>query len=139
MTTPPRPTSNWEAATEAAIRISIAAGEFADLPGTGQPIPGLDGAHDELWWVKQKLAAEQVDTLPPSLRLRRERELTIEAAMACESEARVRTLVSELNDKIRKMNKYGTTGPPTSLMPVDIDRFVERWRAARNLPGATAD
>ncbi len=125
-----RVTSNWEAATEAAIRESLERGEFDGLPGQGQPIAGLDQPHDELWWVKQKLAAERVEALPASLRLKRERELTLEAAQTARTEAKVRELLDELNGKIRTLNKYGSSGPPSTLMPVDVERFVERWRSA---------
>ncbi len=105
-----RPFSQWESATEAAIRDGIARGEFDALPGNGQPIDGLDQPHDELWWVRRKLAAERVDTLPPTLALRRERELVLEAAMQASSAERVRELVEELNVKIRRQNTYGATG-----------------------------
>ncbi len=127
----PRPTSNWEAATEAAIRQSLERGEFDGLPGHGRPIEGLDRPHDELWWVRKKLAEEQVDALPPALRLRRERELVLEAVAAARSEQRVRQLLDDLNAKIRKLNKYGASGPPSSMMPVDIDAAVEQWRTSR--------
>lgn len=127
----PRITPNWEAATEAAIRQSLERGEFDGLPGTGKPIDGLDRPHDELWWVRQKLAIEQVDTLPPALRLRREREVTLQAANASTNEAKVRQLLGDLNDKIRKLNKYGASGPPSTLMPVDIEAFVDEWRKLR--------
>ena len=125
-----RVTPNWEAATEAAIRESLERGEFDGLTGQGQPIAGLDQPHDELWWVKQKLAAEQIEALPASLRLRRERELTLEAARTARSEAKVRELLDELNGKIRTLNKYGASGPPSTLIPVDVEGFVDRWRRA---------
>ena len=105
-------------------------GEFDRLPGAGKPIAGLDGAHDELWWVRRKLAEEQVEALPRSLQLRRRRELTVAAAMACTDEGRVRTMLEELNTEIRTLNRYGAPGPPSTLMPLDVDEFVERWRSA---------
>lgn len=80
--------------------------------------------------MKQKLAAEQIEALPASLRLRRERELTLEAARTARSEAKVRELLDELNGKIRTLNKYGASGPPSTLMPVDVEGFVDRWRRA---------
>jgi hypothetical protein len=34
------------------IREAIAAGELDNLPGLGQPIPGIDDPYDPMWWVK---------------------------------------------------------------------------------------
>jgi hypothetical protein len=55
---------------ETRIREAQEAGEFEDLPGLGQPIPGIDGVEDELWWVKQKLRREKISLLPPALEIR---------------------------------------------------------------------
>ena len=34
------------------IREAIAAGEFDDLPGTGEPIPGAGTRDDTGWWIR---------------------------------------------------------------------------------------
>jgi hypothetical protein len=34
------------------IREAMEAGEFDDLPGVGQPIPGAGTVDDEMWWVR---------------------------------------------------------------------------------------
>ncbi len=106
-------------------------GEFDRLPGTGQPIAGLDGPHDELWWVKDKLRREQIATIPPSLAVRRDRDQLREHLHTFVSERAVREAVEELNERIRRLNRYGSpSGPPTSLMPQDVEEYVARWRDA---------
>ena len=37
------------------IREAMEAGEFEDLAGTGQPIPGAGTVDDEMWWVRSWL------------------------------------------------------------------------------------
>ena len=46
-------------------------------------------------------------------------------------ESEVRKLVEAINAKIRKVNSTATAGPPSTLVPLDVDRVVDRWRAAR--------
>ena len=111
----------------------MARGEFDRLPGHGRPIEGLDAPHDELWWVKDKLRREQVSTVPPSLAVRRDRDVLLAHLAEFPSEQAVRDAVGELIDRIRTLNRYGSpSGPPTSLMPQDVDDIVARWRAARD-------
>lgn len=125
----PRLGPRWEDAVEKSIRDAMARGEFDQLPGKGKPIDGLDGPHDELWWVKDKLRREELATLPPSLAVRRDRDDLLEALPTFRTERAVREAVEELNERIRKLNRYGSpSGPPTSLMPQDVDAIVERWR-----------
>jgi hypothetical protein len=38
---------------ERQIRLAMERGEFADLPGHGEPIDGLEETYDPLWWVKR--------------------------------------------------------------------------------------
>lgn len=37
---------------ERVIREAMAAGDFEDLPGLGEPIPGAGTRDDDLWWVR---------------------------------------------------------------------------------------
>lgn len=114
------------------IRDAQSRGEFDDLPGKGKPLRGLDGPHDELWWVKQWLAREGVSYLPAPLALRLEAEKLIDGLDRLSSELVVRQAVEELNGRIRHENRMpAMTGPPTTLMPLDVDGLVERWRVGR--------
>ena len=49
-----------ESVVERQIRLAMARGEFADLPGAGEPIEGLDETYDPLWWVKRWTEREGV-------------------------------------------------------------------------------
>jgi len=106
-------------------------GEFDDLPGAGKPIAGIDGPHDDLWWVKQLMEREQLSWAPATLVLRRDVERALERLGEIPSERMVRSLFDDLNARIRKANSQATSGPPTTLLPLDVDRIVDRWRLDR--------
>ncbi|GAB3300533.1 DUF1992 domain-containing protein [Epidermidibacterium keratini] len=106
-----------------------AAGKFDDLPGKGKPLDLSDT--DELWWVKKLMKREGVHYLPPTLALRKEAELTLEAIGQMDDEADVRRALTELNAKIREAIRTPQSGPPLRLSPYDVDRVVGDWRAAR--------
>jgi len=109
-------------------------GEFDNLPGAGKPLQGLDGQHDELWWVRQWLVREGVSYLPPPLALRLEAEKLLEGLDRLSSEDAVRRAFGELNERICHANRMpAIVGPPTTLMPLDVDALVERWRTSRSL------
>jgi len=123
---------NWETAVERSIREAVEGGEFTGLPGAGRPIDALDGPRDELWWVKDKLRRENLHVVPPSLDVRRDGEQLLASLATFHTESELRAPVGELNDRIRTLNRLGSpTGPPTSLMPQDVDDIVARWRAVR--------
>ena len=66
------PGASWESWVEQKIRAGMEDGAFEKLPGKGKPIPGLTEAHDDDWWVKDKLRRERVSFLPPTLAVRKE-------------------------------------------------------------------
>jgi hypothetical protein len=119
----------WESAVEQQIRDGIARGEFADLPGKGKPLEGLAADHDEDWWLKAKLRAERLSYLPPTIRIRKEVEEAREAIAAASKESVVRRIVEDINVRIRDINRRGAEGPPSSVMPLDVEAEVARWRA----------
>jgi hypothetical protein len=51
----PDATDRPESTAERLIREAIEAGDFNDLPGTGEPIPGAGTVDDDLWWVRSWL------------------------------------------------------------------------------------
>jgi hypothetical protein len=119
----------WESAVEQQIRDGIARGEFADLPGRGRPLEGLAADHDEDWWLKAKLRAERLSYLPPTIRIRKELEEAREAMAAASNESVVRRIADDINVRIRDINRRGAEGPPSSVMPLDVDAEIARWRA----------
>ena len=126
------PGVSFETWVDRQIREARERGEFDDLPGAGKPIKGLDDPPDELWWVKQLLQREGISVTPPTLKLRKDVETAMQRLAELPDEATVREIVARLNVRIRETNRLPTSGPPSSLMPLDADRVVDRWRAERS-------
>jgi hypothetical protein len=118
----------WHLLAEQRIRAAQAAGEFDRLPGLGRPIPGIDEPYDELWWVKQKLKREQIQSLPPALVLRRDVEDTLKRVESLTCEDQVRSELTALNARIRQLSFAVTWGPPVDVQPLDVEETVSRWR-----------
>ncbi len=128
-----RPTlSDWENSVERQIREGIERGEFDNLPGAGKPLAGLDAPHDEEWWIKEKLRREKVSHLPPALAVRKELEVAHDRIAAATSEVTVRRIVAEINERIVYVNSRSTAGPPSTLMPLDVEVVLHRWRVAQS-------
>ena len=104
-------------------------GRVLKVAGAGKPIPGLGGAHDEMWWLKQLLKREQLSVTPAVLAVRKELEDARERIAKQTSEDAVRRIVGAINHKIAEANATATTGPASTLVPLDEDRVVARWRA----------
>jgi hypothetical protein len=43
----------------------------------------------------------------------------------------VRSALEALNERIRHVNRTTVSGPPSTMMPLDVERVVARWRSAR--------
>jgi len=116
---------------EAQIQAAQRAGAFTDLPGAGKPIPGIDRPQDEMEWIVKRLRCENIDlasVLPPALALAKEVELLPERVQKLTSEAQVRDLVEDLNERIRYAPAPTQDGPPFRVRTVNVDAAVERWR-----------
>ena len=124
----------WESWIDHQIRLGMERGEFENLPGKGKPLAGIDEPHDDDWWIKQKLKREEVSVLPPTLALRKELDDVRAEIAATDSEATVRRLVAAINERIVRVNRLATSGPPSTLMPLDVERTVREWRAAQPRP-----
>lgn len=122
---------SWESWVDRQIQQGRADGHFDDLPGTGKPLTGLDGPRDDDWWLKSKLRAERLSYLPPTLRVRRELEEAREAIAAARREDVVREIIADINDRIRTVNRLGAEGPPSTVMPIDVEATVAKWREGR--------
>ena len=122
---------SWESWIDRQIREAQQRGEFDNLPGAGKPIDGLDRPHDEMWWVRKLLKKENLSFTPPTIALRKSVEDFLDRVGEQESEAAVRLLASTLNAKIADANSKATSGPPSNLMPLDVERVVATWRNLR--------
>ena len=114
----------WESWIDRQIRQATERGEFDDLPGAGRPIPDLDKAFDELWWVKDKLRREGLTYMSPTVAMRKEAHDAYEAALDARSEAEARRILRAVNDKIRAANRTGIDGPSLMLVPHDIEAVI---------------
>lgn len=43
----------------------------------------------------------------------------------------MRVIITEINEQIRYVNSHVVHGPPSTLMPLDVERTVARWREGR--------
>ena len=119
---------SWESWVDGLINQARERGDFDNLPGTGKPIASLEQSTDELWWVRQLLKREGISVTAPSLALRKAVEDILERVPTMKSERHVREALTEINTRIREANRVPLDGPPSSLMPLDIERVVQSWR-----------
>jgi len=54
--------NRFESLSERLIREAMEAGEFDDLPGEGNPLPGAGTPDDDNWWVRSWLERNGVDS-----------------------------------------------------------------------------
>src|SRR2546423_263442 len=119
---------SWESWVERLIREARERGDFDNLEGTGKPIASLEHSTDELWWVRPLLRRENISVMPPALALRKTVEETLERLPTVSSEQKVREVLTDLNTRIVDANRKPLDGPPSTLMPLDVDRIVDTWR-----------
>ena len=122
---------SWESWIERQIREAQERGDFADLPGAGQPIADLHAPRDENWWLKKKVERERIAALPPALAIRHERDEAMQRVTQAHTEAQVREILDALNARIRRVNATVTTGPSTSIAVLDVDAVVDAWHRGR--------
>jgi hypothetical protein len=126
------PGVSFETWVDRQIREAMERGDFDNLPGSGEPIPDLARPYDELWWLRKKLREEQLSIDPPTLVLRREYADAMAQITRARSEKEVRRLVAAINERIIYVNSHTTFGPPSDLVPLDVERVVAEWRAAQD-------
>ena len=121
----------WESWVDRLVREARERGEFNDLAGAGKPLAGLDEGRDELWWVKGWLRRDGLGVTPPTIAIRVDAERVLDAVSTMRSETAVRSALEALNRRIRKVNRTAVSGPPSTMMPLDVERVVASWRSAR--------
>ncbi|MEV7721431.1 DUF1992 domain-containing protein [Streptomyces sp. NPDC088184] len=122
---------SFESWVDKQIRESEQRGDISQLPGFGKPLDSLAAPYDENWWIKQKMQREGVSVLPPALALRKQAEDVAEAVSGARTEAEVRSMLAEVNEKIHAAIRRPPPGPVLNLEPFDIDAVVAEWRTAR--------
>lgn len=126
--------ARYESTIDKQIRMAEERGDFADLPGKGKPLSGLDEPYDENWWVKRWVQREGVPSealLPTPLQLRKEAERLPATVRDLPTEEAVRAAVGELNRRIAEWVR-APSGPAVPVRKVDAEAIVQGWRAARS-------
>jgi hypothetical protein len=125
-------TSSYESRIDRQIREAAERGDFDNLPGSGKPLPPGGDEFDEEWWIRDLAKRESLAAaLPPALALRREVEDLPATVAKKSSEAAVREIVADLNDRILRARRGPVEGPPVAMGTVDPDKIVAIWRDAR--------
>lgn len=122
------PGVSWQTWIDRQIEEARDRGEFDGLPGAGKPLPDLERPRDELWWVREKLKREKVEHLPPTLAILRDRDKAVQQALDAPTDDDARSIVEAMNDRIRYENSHVVSGPPSTAVPIDLDRILERRR-----------
>ena len=122
----------YESWVDRQIREAIERGEFANLPGQGKPIKGLNGRDNENWWVKAYLERERLPLpLPTALALRKEVMELAETLADVPDEESVREIIRDLNHRIATSHRIRVDGPPIVIRLVNVEQAVAEWRRRR--------
>ena len=125
-------THRFESSVEAQLREARERGDFENLPGYGKPIADLDGNHDEMWWIRNWLKRNDIGFTPPAIALRKAAEDLLGSLDKFPTERGLRNALDELNVRIREMNRSPVLeGPPSNLMPLDVEPVIARWSETR--------
>jgi hypothetical protein len=118
---------SYESWIDRQVREAMERGAFDNLPGAGKPLSLND---DPDWWVKSKIAAENLEPLLPTpLALRREVERLPETLADVIDERDVRALIADLNTRIKESYLRPQDGPRIAIGLVDVEAAVAAWRA----------
>ncbi|PKQ31193.1 MAG: DUF1992 domain-containing protein [Actinobacteria bacterium HGW-Actinobacteria-2] len=116
----------YESWIDRQVREAIERGAFDDLPGAGKPLSLND---DPDWWVKSKIAAENLEPLlPTSLALRREVQRLPETLANVRVEQEARAIVEDLNARIKDSYLRPQDGPRVVVGLVDVAEAISQWR-----------
>jgi hypothetical protein len=122
----------YESWVDRQIREAIERGEFANLPGQGKPIKGLNGREDENWWVKAYLERVLLPLpLPTALALRKEVMELAETLADVPDQESVREIIRDLNHRIATSHRIRVDGPPIVIGLVNVEQAVAEWRRRR--------
>ena len=120
------PGMTFETWVDRQIRQAEEKGDF-DVPGRGHPL-NLTGEYDEMWWVKQLMQREKISVLPPGLALRKAAEDIRENLASVRTEAAVRELVEEHNERVLAYIRRPQDEGAVVVMPLDVATLVREWR-----------
>jgi hypothetical protein len=125
---------------ETSIQQAIRRGDFDNLPGAGKPLEGLGETHDPDWWIRRKIASEQLTGLgPPALSLRVEHARMHPQLDALAREEDVREAVADFNRRVIEARRQLLGGPPVVTPTLDVEAEVAGWAERRSARTARED
>jgi hypothetical protein len=128
---------SFETWVDSQISRAQQSGAFDNLPGAGKPLPARTSDESTYEWVIAKARQENIDVLgmlPPGLALRKEREDLPRRAAALPSEAAVRALAADFNERVAQYWRRPQEGPAVPVGLADVDVLVAGWLSARPAP-----
>jgi hypothetical protein len=118
---------------ERRIEDAMKEGKFDHLPGAGKPLELEDPPADEdarlLWWALRLLRDNQF--IPDEIRWRKQIALMKIELSNTDDEARLRSLVRQINDLVLKLNTLGTNAIRSAVTGVDEGEELRRLRERR--------
>jgi hypothetical protein len=115
-------------------------GAFEGLAGAGRPLPRRDREQTSYEWALDWARRENGGAdgmLPPGLALRKERDGLPEVVARLGSEAGVRALVDDFNDRVAAHWRRPADRADAVPGMADLDALLEHWRATRPPPELT--
>ncbi len=112
---------------EQKIKSAIDDGKFENVDGFGKPLQ-FDTAYDPNWWIKNKCKLEKLSVLPPALELKKQVSIRMQKILSLNDEQEVRAELEKLNTYIQSNNRQILWGPPSNIMNIDIENFVQQWQ-----------
>ena len=143
MTARKPPGMSFESWVEQQITEAQARGEFDGLAGAGKPLPAWSDDETAYEWVVAKARKENLDLfgmLPPGLALLKEREDLPRRAEELPSEAAVRALAEDFNERVQQ---FWRRPQESRWSPVprlaDVEELVAGWSATRPAPAPVVE
>jgi hypothetical protein len=129
------PGLDWETWIDRLIRQAQEQGEFDQNSLHGKPIPSLGKRRPDDWFAQELMAREGVEQLPKTIRVRKNLDRALEAIAAAGDEDEVRRIVADINEQILDVNRKAASGPPSNMMPLNLDRVLDTWNQGRSETG----
>jgi hypothetical protein len=112
------------------IEEAMAAGKFDNLAGMGKqlelgPMPADENAR-LMWWSLRILRNN--DIIPEEVRWRKMIDQLKAQLAQIHDETRVKSLVSQINEIVHRLNTLGTNALKSAIVPIDLEVELRRFK-----------
>ncbi|HEY1628338.1 MAG TPA: DUF1992 domain-containing protein [Tepidisphaeraceae bacterium] len=112
------------------IEEAMQAGKFDNLAGMGKPLdlepmPAEENAR-LMWWSLRILRNN--DVIPEEVRWRKMIDQLKSQLTQARNERQVKSLVSQINLLVHKINTLGTNALKSAIVPIDLEAELHRFR-----------